>query len=235
MDNNIKITYDAREFNTENNPSFVKFFHIFVRKQGYTKDLDQLAPDILAPLVPAAMACWLAQDLQPGDIFKVIYPYGIELVFIKESKYNLLVEKESLVESLDLNLDDAEVEALLDPDNATQLKHYEVFTHPLSETKETVIDGKPEVLMNGYAIASTLINIFRGVGLDFTLQLDPSNKAIAIENAKLVITKYCLAANPILNIGYLLDQVLAGYVSHIVQLCTYINDGLIKLEETSIT
>lgn len=220
-ENQTYTCYDAASVSPSE--EFNLFFGEFLLAKGYKfEHLSDLSIDVLTPLIPVAMAAYLAKDLPVDSIFNVSYPGDIKLLYLKKSLYELYVEQETAFKSFGLDINDPESQAAIKADSYHKLGATQYFTHPLSQV---TLDNQP----NDYLIASTFINVYRG-NIHYPVKND-TEREIAIDNAKTGIAQLCLAANPAVNIKLLLDQINAGCYKTMLSTCDLIVKALTNISQ----
>lgn len=215
------ICYDAASI--EPSEEFNMFFSEFLFTKGYKFDhISELSIDVLTPLIPVAIAAYLAKDLPSETMFKVNYPGEISLLFLKKSLYLLYVEQETAFKSFGVDINDPETQDAIKADSYRKLGATEYFTHPLSQVG---LDNQP----NDYLIASAFINVYRG-NIHYPVKSETEREE-AIDNAKTGIAQLCLAANPAVNLKLLLDQINAGSYNDMLITCDLIIKALHNIAE----
>ena len=217
----VSICYDAT--NIEPSEEFTMFFSEFLFTKGYKFDhISELSIDVLTPLIPVAIAAYLAKDLPPDTMFKVDYPGEISLLYLKKSLYLLYVEQETAFKSFGIDINNPATQAAIKADSYRKLGATEYFTHPLADIGT---DNQP----NDYLIATAFINVYRG-NIHYPVK-DDTEREIAMDKAKTGIAQLCLAANPAVNIKLLLDQVNAGSYNDMLITCDLIIQALHNIAE----
>jgi hypothetical protein len=200
---------------TKSSRKFLKYFRKYVQKKGYNTPVEDLVTDILVELVSTAIMSYAAIDLDINEEFELQLMDNEDAVFKckKVGKYELVFDKNSIIDTLEIDKNDPMIEVLANPANYKILSKAEHFRHPLAEIEK--VEGVKEPVFNGYAIATVIIDCVR----------NPETTDDNAFKATDFFRKAVLESGQNLNVEVLLEKIKAGHLSQMMKASTLINDG----------
>lgn len=185
--------------------------------------MESLPTDILAELIPTAIMSFSALDLNINEEFELQLTDEVVFQCQKVGKYELLINKDSLLNTLDIDKDDPMLNVLTNPANHRILSKSEKFKHPLTEVSEAELGNGIEPVMNGYAIATVIIDCIR----------NPEKTNNNGESAKDFFRRTVLESGKAVNVEVLLEKIKAGHLAEMMEASTLINDGFHNIAHAS--
>lgn len=197
---------------------FRRYYAQYTRKKGYETPIAELPECIAKELWVNATFCYTARDMKVGEEFEIELFEGKKILCKKENKYSVNFELNSMADVFEIDKDDPLWEAYSNPNNFIVLGKDEVFRHPLTKVDTTKINGEVQEIVNGYGLASLLIDVIR-------------NPDISEDDGKMAnesFARFILESGNNANIQVLLERIKAGELRAMMTASTYINDGFEK-------
>lgn len=193
---------------------YIRFFSKYAKKRGFDTPIEQLPMDILRELHSCAVMSYSARHLDIDEEFELDLN-GMVFKCRKEGRYSIWFDKDSFSEQLQIDCDNDVFNSLINPINHKVLKKSELFTHPLTVVDEAEIGGEIQPCVNGYGVASMLINCIR----------NPEDTEDGGRTAEKSFATFILESGRFANVPVLLEKVKAGELSAMMEVSTIINDG----------
>lgn len=205
-----KIDTSSREY--------LRFLAQYARKRGYDTPIHQIPHDILTELSACALMCFTARHERIGTEFEIEI-VGKVFRCQKDGKYSLIFDKDNFAEQMQFDKDDPIFETLNNPVNRYVLRKSEMFRHPLMTVTEAEVNGEIQDVVNGYGVATMLINGLRG-----NMETVDGGK-----KAEESFSRFVLESGRMANIQVLLAKIKAGELMAIMEASNLINDGFERI------
>jgi uncharacterized protein YihD (DUF1040 family) len=199
----------------QGDPKFKAYLGKYAKHRGYETKLEDLPRDILVRLIPEAIMGFASLKAMPNEEFELNLVGEIVFKCKKVNDYELLINKDSIVETLELDKNDPMIDVLGNPNNHKRLKPSEEFWHPLAQIEDVEVDGQIEKVLNGYAIASSIIEAIR----------NPQSTSDNGQNATQFFQRTVLESGKFVNVQVLLENIKAGDLASMMEGSLLINDG----------
>lgn len=189
------------------------FIRQYLVDKGYETPVEKLPIDIVSEQAQSAIIAFAALSVRIGEEFLLEFPNLIGTLKCKKiDKFNILVDKDSMLELLEIPKDEPTMELLESLEKTHRvLAKDEPFKHPLAEY--SAING--EQTMNDYGFAEQIIEAIRF----------PESTKDNGEKAEYMVKVLILSSGEEVNAEYLLAKIKTGHLREMMKASTLIAKG----------